>query len=162
MWVTTSELDLSNTALREAVELVTVIQGGHTVGLSRADLFARIRLDRRLDPTVSQRALAQRYGVHRRTVRQALESAVPPPRKASAPGVTVLDPARGWIDRMLREDLAAPPKRKLTARRIHQRLAEEFGFDLASYSTVLNYVNERRPEIEEERDAVRRIEDPDG
>lgn len=119
------------------------------MGLPRAELFARIRRDKRLDPTVSQRALAQRYGVHRRTVRQALESAVPPLRKASEPRVTVLEPAKGWIDRMLREDLTAPAERKLTARRIHQRLAEEFGFDLASYSTVLNYVNKRRPEIAE-------------
>jgi len=133
------------------------------VGLSRAELYARIRRDKRLDPTVSQRALAQRYGVHRRTVRQALESAVPPPRKASGTRVTALEPAKGWIDRMLRENLAASPARKLTVRQIHQRLAEDFGFDLVSYSTVLNYVNKRRPEIEEEvRENLRRIKDVDG
>ncbi|QIS68722.1 GntR family transcriptional regulator [Streptomyces sp. DSM 40868] len=59
---------------------------------------------------MSQRALAEKYGVHRRTVRQALTSAVPPPRKKPAPRATVLDPAKGWIDAMLREDATAPRK----------------------------------------------------
>ncbi|WP_406726488.1 hypothetical protein WJ438_20090 [Streptomyces sp. GD-15H] len=52
------------------------------------------------------------------------------------PRATVLDPAKGWIDAMLREDLTAPRKKKHTARRIHQRLARDYGFDQASYSTV--------------------------
>jgi hypothetical protein len=58
--------------------------------LSRAELFAHIRRDKRLDPDLSQRALAEKYGVHRRTVRQALMSAVPPSRKTPKPRVTVL------------------------------------------------------------------------
>ena len=45
-------------------------------------MFEAIRRDRREDPDVSIRELAVRYGVHRRrTVRQALASAEPPPRK---------------------------------------------------------------------------------
>lgn len=68
------------------------------VGLSRVELFAAIRRDRRLDAGLSQRALAEKYGVHRRTVRQALESAVPPPRKEPVVRRSVLDPAKGWID----------------------------------------------------------------
>lgn len=48
---------------------------------SRVELFEKIRRDRRLDE-VSIRELADRHGTHRRTVRQALEDAVPPPRKA--------------------------------------------------------------------------------
>ena len=48
---------------------------------SRVELFEKIRRDRRLDD-VSIRELADRHGTHRRTVRQALEDAVPPPRKA--------------------------------------------------------------------------------
>ncbi len=43
---------------------------------SRVELFDQIRKDREFaDP--STRALAREYGVHGRTVRQALESAVP-------------------------------------------------------------------------------------
>ena len=44
------------------------------------DVFEAIRRDERLDG-LSIRALADRHGVHRRTVRQALENAVPPERK---------------------------------------------------------------------------------
>ncbi|QDL73854.1 hypothetical protein DNK48_35965 [Streptomyces malaysiensis subsp. malaysiensis] len=120
------------------------------MGLSRAELFAAIRRDKRLDPGLSQRALAEKYGVHRRTVRQALLSAVPPPRKKPAPRVAVLDPAKPWIDAMLREDANAPRKQKHTARRIYQRLAQEYDFDLVSYSTVCDYVLARRPQIEAE------------
>lgn len=72
------------------------------MGLSRTELFAAIRRDKRLEPELSQRALAEKCGVHRRTVRQAHLSAVPPPRKKPAPRSTVLDPAKPWIDEMLR------------------------------------------------------------
>jgi transposase len=120
------------------------------MGLSRAELFAAIRRDKRLDPGMSQRALAAKYGVHKRTVRQALTSAVPPPRKKPPPRATVLDPAKSWIDVMLREDTTAPRKQRHTARRIYQRLAQEYGFDQASYSTVCDYVAVRRAQIEAE------------
>ncbi|WP_399932091.1 IS21 family transposase [Streptomyces kanamyceticus] len=115
--------------------------------LSRAELFAHIRRDKRLDPDLSQRALAEKYGVHRRTVRQALRSAVPPPRKSPKPRTTVLDPAKDWIDAILREDLTAPRKHRHTARRVQQRLAQEYGFDQASYSTICDYVGRRRLQL---------------
>src|SRR6266511_4042238 len=47
---------------------------------SRVELFESIRRDSRLEG-MGIRALAKRYRVHRRTVRQALSSAVPPERK---------------------------------------------------------------------------------
>jgi lambda repressor-like predicted transcriptional regulator len=47
---------------------------------SRVELFAAIRRDARVEG-LSVRTLATRFGVHRRTVRQALASAVPPARK---------------------------------------------------------------------------------
>lgn len=115
--------------------------------MSRVELFASIRRDKRLDPEVSQRALAERYGVHRRTVRQALDSAVPPTRKAGWQRVSVLDPAKDWIDAILREDLTAPRKQRHTIERIFQRLAGEYGFSEASYSTLRDWVNKRRPQI---------------
>jgi transposase-like protein len=83
--------------------------------LSRVELFERIRRDRRLEPGVSVRELARRHGVHRRTVREALEAALPPGRKMPArTRVLVLEPAMGWIDAMLREDLQAPRKQRHT------------------------------------------------
>ncbi len=51
---------------------------------SRVELFEQIRRDRRLEQ-LSIRELAERHGVHRRTVRQALAAAVPPPRKTYPP-----------------------------------------------------------------------------
>ena len=119
--------------------------------LSRVELFERIRRDRRLDPGVSHRELARRYGVHRRTVRAALEAPVPPPRKKhSKTRALLLDPVMGVIDAMLREDLDAPRKQRHTMQRIYDRLMVEYGFSLASYSTVCNYVNQRRPQIQAE------------
>jgi hypothetical protein len=44
------------------------------------ELFEQIRKDRRVEGT-SIRELADRHRVHRRTVRQALALAMPPPRK---------------------------------------------------------------------------------
>jgi transposase len=119
--------------------------------LSRVDLFERIRRDRRVEPGVSVRELSRRHGVHRRTVREALASAVPAERKKPArPRSLVLEPVMGWIDQVLREDLAAPRKQRHTVRRIYDRLVVEHGFDQACYSTVCNYVNRRRPQIEAE------------
>jgi transposase len=115
--------------------------------LSRVELFERIRRDRRMDPQVSVRELAERHGVHRRTVRQALSSALPPPRKEQCGArPSVLAPAMGWIDAMLREDLSAPRKQRHTAERIRVRLRVEHGFE-AAYSTLAEHVARRRSEI---------------
>ena len=76
-----------------------------------------------------------------------MASAIPPPRKSNQRQFRILDPATGWIDAMLRADLKAPKKQKHTVERIQKRLAEEHDFDLASYSTLRNYVRKRRPEI---------------
>jgi transposase len=115
--------------------------------MSRVELFAAIRRDRRDDPGVSARALAKRYRVSRRTVGVALAYAVPPPRRQLPPRVSVLDPAVGWIDEMLRADLSAPRKQRHTIRRVFERLVTEHGFTAASYTTVRGYVNRRRPQI---------------
>ncbi|MGV1050524.1 MAG: IS21 family transposase, partial [Solirubrobacterales bacterium] len=114
---------------------------------ARVELFEAIRRDRRLDESLSVRGLADRYGVHRRTVRQALVSASPPPRKVPSRAAPRLDPARAWIDAMLREDLAAPRKQRHTARRIHARLVDEHALTEITYSTVRDYVRTRRPQI---------------
>lgn len=96
---------------------------------------------------MSARALARRYRVSRRTVAAALTSAVPPERKPLPPRPSMLGPAMGWIDAMLREDLSAPRKQRHTVARIVERLATEHGFEVVSYTTVRRYVNRRRGEI---------------
>ena len=83
----------------------------------RLELFAQIRRDARVEG-LSIRALAARHGVHRRTVRQALESVEPPARKRRVQVAPKLDAVRELIDGMLREDLTAPKKQRHTATRI--------------------------------------------
>lgn len=113
---------------------------------SRVELFEAIRGDARLEE-LSIRGLADRYGVHRRTVRQALESAEPPARKVPVRSAPRLEPAKALIDKMLREDVTAPKKQRHTARKVLSRLIEEHGLTEITYSTVRDYVRVRRPEI---------------
>jgi transposase len=110
------------------------------------ELFEAIRRDHRREE-LSIRQLADRHRVHRRTVRQALESAVPPARKQRVFAAPVLDPVKPLIDEMLRSDLDAPRKQRHTARRVLARLVDEHQVREISYSTVSAYVARRRPEI---------------
>jgi len=116
------------------------------MGSSRVELFEAIRRDARKEE-LSIRALAERHGVHRRTVRAALASAVPPSRKARTVVAPKLDPAKPLIDAMLREDLTAHRKQRHTARRVLARLVDEHGMDGLTYSSVRDYVAKRRPQI---------------
>jgi transposase len=113
---------------------------------SRVELFEQIRRDQRL-AQLSIRELAERHGVHRRTVRQALESAVPPPRKEYARRPRpALDPWVPVIDGWLLADRESPRKQRHTARRVWQRLVAEHGACLAEV-TVSRYVTARRGEL---------------
>lgn len=118
------------------------------MALSRVQLFELIRRDRRLDPQVPVRELMRRYRVSHRTVCQALESALPPPRRSPARSrPSALGTAAGWVDEMLRADLDAPRKQRHTAKRVFERLRDEYDFAEASYRTVCTYVARRRREI---------------
>jgi hypothetical protein len=78
------------------------------------------------------RELARRHSVHRRAVRQALQCAVPPAKRAPvarpAPRLgawmAVID---GWIE----ADREAPRKQRHTPRRIWPRLVEEHGAEVS-------------------------------
>lgn len=115
------------------------------MGLVRVELFARIRRDARIEG-LSIRELARRHGVHRRTVRQALESAKPPGRKPRQQAAPKLDAVRDLIDGMLQQDIDAPRKQRQTATRIWHRLLDEHAAQVG-YPTVRDYVRVRRPEI---------------
>jgi transposase len=116
------------------------------VARSRVELFEQIRKDRRVGGA-SIRELADRHHVHRRTVRQALESAVPPPRKPyrprPRPAIDVYVPV---IDGWLLADREVPRKQRHTARRVWQRLVAEHGAT-CSEVTVSRYVARRRAEL---------------
>jgi transposase len=110
---------------------------------SRVEQFEQIRRDRDREG-LSLRALAVRHGVHRRTVKQALASPMPPAKRAPVGRpAPKLGPYRSVIDGWLEADRAAPRKQRHTARRIHRRLVDEHGADVAE-STVRQYVRARR------------------
>jgi transposase len=111
----------------------------------RLELFGAIRRDARRGESI--RELAERYGVHRRTVRQAMDSAMPAPRKKPVRNSPRLDAVKPWIDEMLRVDLTAPRKQRHTVRRIVSRLIEEHGATDLPYTTVRDYVGPRRRHI---------------
>ena len=113
---------------------------------SRVEMFEAIRRDDRVEQ-LSVRALSDKYGVHRRTVRQALANAVPSERKTPVRVAPKLEPAKGLIDAMLLLDLTAPRKQRHTARRILARLVDEHELVDLTYSAVRDYVAKRRPEI---------------
>ena len=113
---------------------------------SRVELFEEIRKDRRVEGA-SIRELADRHRVHRRTVRQALASAVPPPRKSYPPRARpAVDPYAAVIDSWLLADLDVPRKQRHTARRVWQRLVAEHGA-ACSEVTVSRYVARRTREL---------------
>ena len=113
---------------------------------SRVELFEQIRKDRRVEGS-SIRELAGRHQVHRRTVRQALDSAVPPPRKSyrqrPRPAIDAYAPV---IDGWLEADKDVPRKQRHTARRIWQRLVAEHGA-IVSEVTVSRYVARRKADL---------------
>jgi hypothetical protein len=110
------------------------------------ELFEAIRRDDRREG-LSIRELAARHGVHRRTVRQALADAVPPPRKAyPVRQKPAIDPWVEVIDGWLVADRGVPRKQRHTARRIWQRLVAEHGAAIAEV-TVSRYVAGRRREL---------------
>ena len=110
------------------------------------ELFEQIRRDREREG-LSIRGLSVRYGVHRRTVKQALASAVPPPRKVAV-GMPApkLGEYRELIDEWLVGDLDAPRKQRHSAKRIWRRLVDEHGVEVAE-TTVRDHVRKRRREL---------------
>jgi len=113
--------------------------------MSRVELFEKIRRDRR-DDDVSIRELSVKYRVHRRTVRQALDDAVPPPRKTPVRVAVVLGPWKDMIRSWLEADLDVPPKQRHTARRVWERLVSEYGAQVGE-STVRRFVAEVKAEL---------------
>ena len=105
---------------------------------SKVELFEQIRRAAEIEE-LSIHALALRFGVHRRTVRQALATAVPPPHHYPERAAPVLDAWKPIIDGWLEEDKHAPKKQRHTARRVFQRLVDEHGAQI-SETTVRRYV----------------------
>lgn len=93
---------------------------------------------------ISEREAASRFGIARETVRKMLRYAAPPGCRRSKPASRPkLGPYAGIIDQILADDREQPRKQRHTAKRIHERLREEYGFD-GGYSSVKEYVREQK------------------
>ena len=85
--------------------------------MSRVELFERIRIDHQ-EEGLSVRALARRHRVHRRTVHQALASALPPPRVVPRREAPVMGPWIGIVREWLVADREVPRKQQTAKSRV--------------------------------------------
>ena len=108
------------------------------------DLYLKVRLA--CSEGMSQREAAKHFNISRDTVRKMLSFSVPPGyRRQAEIKRPKLDAFVGIIDSIREADRTAPRKQRHTAKRIYQRLKDEFGFT-GGYTIVKDYVrnHERR------------------
>ena len=114
----------------------------------RVDVYLRVRRAVMVEGK-SIREVSREFGLHRDTVRKMLTYSVPPGyRRQTSPRRPKLELFTGVIDRILEDDLARPRKQRHTAKRIFERLRDEYGFD-GGYTTVKDYVREHRRQTRE-------------
>ena len=109
----------------------------------RVEVYLRIRRAVMAEG-MSVREAARVFGLHRDTVRKMLAYSVPPGyRRQAPPHRPKLKTFTGVIDRILEDDLGVPRKQRHTAKRIFERLRDEYGFQ-GQYTIVKDYVREHR------------------
>ena len=98
---------------------------------------------------MSVREASRVFGLHRDTVRKMLANAAPQGyTRQSPPRRPKLEPYTGVIDAILEADAKVPRKQRHTAKRIFERLRDEYGFD-GQHTIVKDYVREHRRQVRE-------------
>ena len=114
----------------------------------RVDVYLRVRPAVEVEG-MSIREVSRVFGLHWDTVRKMTAYSIPPGyRRQNPPKRPKLEPFTGVIDRIREDDLARPRKQRHTAKRIFERLRDEYRFD-GGYTTVKDYVRERRRQAKE-------------
>ena len=114
----------------------------------RVDVYLRVRRAVMVEG-MSIREASRVFGLHRDTVRKMLAySVLPGYRRQNPPKRPKLEPFTGVIDRILEDNLRRPRKQRHTAKRIFERLRDEYGYG-GGYTTVKDYVRENRRQTRE-------------
>jgi transposase len=97
----------------------------------------------------SRREAARVFGISRDTVDKMCSYSSPPGyRRKTPPAKPKLDPFKSIIDAILLADMEAPRKQRHTAKRIFERLRDEYGFT-GGYTIIKDHVREARGRIAE-------------
>ena len=124
---------------------INAIVGGKEKVVTSVDVYKEIRR-LQLEGVTSQRAAAQQLGISRNTVKKYWEgNSVPWDRKEYSrdPAVMTTDVVQFITSCLDEDDRERVKKQRHTARRIYQRLVEEYGFT-GSESSVRNVVHDMR------------------
>ena len=113
---------------------------------AKVDLFEQLRREHEFGVgTIA--GVAAKFGVHRRLVRQAIGSALPPKHRYPPRARPKLGAVADFIDKILDDDRLAPRKQRHTARRLYHRILSEFPDAAVAESTVRNHARERRRQM---------------
>lgn len=107
------------------------------------EVYARVRRAVQVDG-MSVRQAAREFGLSRPTIRKMLQYSAPPGYQRKAPvRRPKLGPWLGIIDQILVDDESRLKKQRHTARRIYDRLKQEYAFT-GGYTIVKDYVRDAR------------------
>ena len=103
------------------------------------ELYGRVRYAVQIEG-LSHRGAARRFGIDPRTVAKMMKFTTPPGYvRTKPPAKPKLDPFIPVIDRILFDDKSRPRKQQHTAKRIFERLRDEYGFT-GGLTIVKDYV----------------------